>query len=439
MANVWSALRRRKVVQWGVVYVAAAWGFLQGLEYISESFNWPQQVRQIAVLALVIGLPVVLVLAWYHGDRGQQRITTPEFAILTLLLLLGGGAFWYYQRTSETPTAASMAAQPAAPAAPPLEAAAAPDHKSIAVLPFADMSPAKDQEYMSDGIAEELLNLLAKVSDLKVIARTSSFAFKDQSIEIAEIAKRLNVAHVLEGSVRKSGNKLRITAQLIRTADSTHLWSQTYDRDLAEVFAIQDEIAGAIVQALQINFMGGALERRAGETQNLAAYELVLRASTYEYTEAGLDAAEGYLKQAVELDPGYGAAWDGLAGVVASKTDEYFLPVREGYERARQLAQHASELSPGLAGPHVTLQSIYIGYGDWAAAQSAGQRALALAPTDPGALQIGALLDGAFGRWEEAEGKLRQALLRDPVNAFHYFNLGRTYYGAGRLAESEEM
>ena len=133
---------------------------------------------------------------------------------------------------------------------------------------------ARNQEYLSDGIAEELLNLLAKVPDLKVIARTSSFAFKGEKIEVAEIAKRLNVAHVLEGSVRTSGNKLRITAQLIRTADSTHLWSERYDRPLEDIFAMQDEIANAIVQALQIHLIGGTLNRRKGGTQNLEAYEL---------------------------------------------------------------------------------------------------------------------------------------------------------------------
>ena len=254
--STWTRLRRRKVVQWGLIYVAAAWGFLQGLEYVTETYHWPEQLRQVSFLALLIGLPIVLVLAYYHGDRGQQRITTTEFAILTLLLLLGGGAFWYYQRSSETPTVASTAVQPAAPAAP-LEAAAAPDEKSIAVLPFADMSPKKDQEYMSDGIAEELLNLLAKAPGLKVIARTSTFAFKGEKVDIAEIARRLNVAHILEGSVRTAGNKIRITAQLIRTADSTHLWSETYDRPLDDIFEVQDDIADAIAQALQIKLSGG--------------------------------------------------------------------------------------------------------------------------------------------------------------------------------------
>jgi TolB-like protein len=164
------------------------------------------------VLALVIGLPVVLVLAWYHGDRGQQRVSTPEFAILTLLLLLGGGAFWYYQRAAETAAVASQD--------PPRSPALATD-ASIAVLPFVNMSPDKDQEYFADGISEELLNLLAQVPELRVIARTSSFSFKGKDVDIAEIARRLNVANVLEGSVRKSGDTLRIRHSF-RASDSSH-------------------------------------------------------------------------------------------------------------------------------------------------------------------------------------------------------------------------
>ena len=203
IASVWSALRRRKVVQWGLLYVAGSWGFLQGLEYVGESFNWPQQVRQIAVLALIIGLPIVLVLAWYHGDRGEQRFRGTEIAIIALLLLLGGGIFWVYQRASETAPG---------PTAPPTAAAFATD-ASIAVLPFVNMSPDKEQEYFADGISEELLNLLAQVPELRVIARTSSFSFKGKDAEISEIARRLNVTNVLEGSVRRSGNKLRITAR----------------------------------------------------------------------------------------------------------------------------------------------------------------------------------------------------------------------------------
>ena len=172
----------------------------------------------------------------------------------------------------------------------------------------------KDQEYIADGMAEEILNLLAQVPDLKVIARTSSFYFKGKNIEIADIAKKLGVAHVLEGSIRKSGDQLRMTAQLVR-ADSTHLWSETYDRALDDVFEVQDEIANAVVQALQIKLMGGELSRRKGGTQNLEAYQLYLRAESAhdQNTKSSLDAAGEYLDQAIKLDPSYGMAWALLA------------------------------------------------------------------------------------------------------------------------------
>ena len=173
--GVWDRLRRRKVVQWGLVYVAAAWGFLQGLEYVGESFNWPQQVRQVAVLVLVIGLPIVLVLAWYHGDRGQQRVSTPEFAILTLLLLLGGGAFWYYQHTSE-------AGRDVAHTASAVEREPSPSTKdarpSVAVLPFENRSREADDAFFVDGIHDDILTQLSKVSALRVISRTSVERFR---------------------------------------------------------------------------------------------------------------------------------------------------------------------------------------------------------------------------------------------------------------------
>ena len=219
--DLWARLRRRKLVQWGVAYAAGAWGFQQGLAYVSTLLGWPVQVQRLTGLALLIGLPIALVLAWYHGDRGQRQVTRSELAILTVLFLLGGGVFWYFQRTSETSTVAAPS--------PPSAAAFATD-ASIAVLPFVNMSADKEQEYFADGISEELLNLLAQVPELRVIARTSSFSFKGKDVDIAEIARRLNVANVLEGSVRKSGDKLRITAQLVRASDSSHLWSQTYDR-----------------------------------------------------------------------------------------------------------------------------------------------------------------------------------------------------------------
>ena len=434
-----AALRQRKVVQWGIAYAAGAWGLLQGLAYITDTFHWPEQIQQLATLALLVGLPVVLVLAWFHGDRGHRRVTRTELAILTVLFLLGGGLFWRYQRTSETmpPVATPVSSVPAV--ASPM-ATAAPNEKSIAVLPFADMSAEKNQEYMSDGMAEELLNLLAQVPDLKVIARTSSFAFKGKDVPIAEIARQLNVAHVVEGSIRKSGNTLRITAQLIRTADSTQLWSETYDRPLDDIFAVQDEIANAIVQALQIKLMGGNLSSREGGTQNLEAYQLYLRAvsANFQNTRSSLDAAGEYLEQAIKLDPDYGLAWSQLSEISVNKADQGLVNVTEGYERARRAAQRAAQLSPELAEARARLQYVHVAFDwDWVAAEADGRQALAITTTDPEVLNTAGVLSYVLGRWDNAERQLRAALVRDPLNTYAMWNLGFTYYGAGRFADSE--
>ncbi|HSQ69674.1 MAG TPA: hypothetical protein VLM41_06275, partial [Steroidobacteraceae bacterium] len=210
--STWDKLRRRKVVQWGVAYAAGAWGFLQGLEYVSDTFGWPGRLQQLATLGLAIGLPVVLVIAWYHGDRGQQRVTAAELAIITLLFLVGGGIFWRYEHAAEVPAqpAETTAAAPAATVA-----AAETVEASIAVLPFVNMSDAADTEYFSDGLAEEILNALAQIPGLRVPSRTSSFAFRGQQIDLRSVATTLAVAHVLEGSVRRDGERIRVTAQLI--------------------------------------------------------------------------------------------------------------------------------------------------------------------------------------------------------------------------------
>jgi TolB-like protein/tetratricopeptide (TPR) repeat protein len=355
-------------------------------------------------------------------------------SVALLLVGLSGGLWSYYQGATDAPSEIAPASTV------PTVSAAALNEKSIAVLPFVDMSAEKNQEYMSDGIAEELLNLLAQVPDLKVIARTSSFAFKGEKIEVSEIAKRLNVAHVLEGSVRTSGNRLRVTAQLVRTADSTHLWSEKYDRPLNDIFAVQDEIANAIVQALQIRLMGGKLTRREGGTQNLEAYQLYLRSSSLQDRTApsSLDAAGEYAERAIRLDANYGLAWYELANTFAHKADNALLPATEGYERARQLAQHALELSPDLIEAHVRLGYIHRQLDwDWAAADAALQRALAIDPTNSFALRVAGMLSTTLGRWDDAELQFRAALVRDPLDRYAIWNLGNSYYLAGRFAESE--
>jgi TolB-like protein/Flp pilus assembly protein TadD len=424
IANIWSALRRRKVVQWGLVYVAAAWGFLQGLEYVTETFHWPEQLRQIAFLALLIGLPIALVLAYYHGDRGQQRITTPELAILTVLLLLGGGAFWYYQRASETSTATSSPT--------PTTAAFATD-ASIAVLPFVNMSPDLDQEYFADGISEELLNLLAQVPELRVIARTSSFSFKGKDVDISEIARKLNVANVLEGSVRKSGDTLRITAQLVRASDSSHLWSQTYDRQMTDVFKVQDEIAAAVVEQLKVTLLGAAPKARTTDPEAYALYLQAVQLGRLRTAEA-YQQSDALYQKVLAIDPRYAPAWGGLAGNFANKVNLGLLSGQEGNAKAREAAMKALTIDEGYAPAHARLGLIAMyGDSDLAAAARHFERALALDPAGPGVLNNSALLLESLGRLDEALALAGVLVRRDPVNVSALFNLGLYQRYAGRL------
>jgi TolB-like protein/predicted Zn-dependent protease len=313
--------------------------------------------------------------------------------------------------------------------------------KSIAVLPFADMSENHDQEYLADGMTEEIINLLAQVSDLLVPARTSAFYFKGKDVKITDIARELGVAHVLEGSIRRAGNHLRVTAQLVRAENGFHLWSETYDRELSDVFALQDEIANTVAQALQIRLTGGELNRRKGGTRNLEAYQLLLRSYSAgnQSTATSFDEALRDAEEAARLDPEYGLAWSQQAYVTSTKADNALSDGAGAYPRARQLAMHALELSPDIAETHALLQRLYVTLDwDWAAAAREEKMALAIDPTDPPSLQIAGTLAAARGRWDDAERLFRLALTRDPLSSWVLFGLANTYYGAGRLDKAIE-
>ncbi len=245
--GTWAKLRRRKVVQWGVTYAAAGWTLLQALEYAVETFHWPEPIRQLTTLAVLVGLPVVLVIAWYHGDRGEQRVTGTELVIVALLFLVGGGILWLYEPAEESARVPGEAPD-ATSATKPVAAAEA----SVAVLPFNALSSGADDSYFADGLTEEIINALAALPDLLVTARTSAFHFKGKDVPIPEIAAALGVAHIVEGSVRRSGDKVRITAQLVRASDGFHLWSETYDHSLGDVFAVQTRIAESVAGALGV-------------------------------------------------------------------------------------------------------------------------------------------------------------------------------------------
>jgi TolB-like protein/DNA-binding winged helix-turn-helix (wHTH) protein/Tfp pilus assembly protein PilF len=312
--------------------------------------------------------------------------------------------------------------------------------KSIAVLPFLDMSEGKDQEYFADGMVEEITDRLANVSDLRVAARTSAFYFKNKAVQVPEIARELGVAHVLEGSVRQSGDHLRITVQLVRADTGLHLWSDTYDGDLRDVFKVQDEITNAVVQALQISLMGGTVNRRSGGTSNLEAYQLYLRGrGLYGLTSAtSLRAAHGYFEQAIQLDPNFGNGWAWLAVATVIFTDVGLVEPAIGYENARHQAQHALELSPDLFYAHFALMYVYRTYDwNWSAAQAELDEMGRLEPNNADVPLFQGLLDWSLGQWGPAERELRSAIKGNPLFSDAYYNLGIALYGAKRFREAE--
>lgn len=245
--GLWTKLRRRKVAQWGIAYAAAAWTLLQAVEYATETFHWPEPIRQWTTLAALFGLPVVLVIAWYHGDRGEQGVPRTELLLIMLLFLVGGTGFWLYEPAGESVGEPGEMPAVGTSVKPTVTAEA-----SVAVLPFAVLSSGADDSYFADGLTEEIINALAALPDLLVTARTSAFHFKGKDVPIPEIAATLGVAHIVEGSVRRSGDNARITAQLIRAADGFHLWSATYDHKLDDVFAVQTQIAESVADTLGV-------------------------------------------------------------------------------------------------------------------------------------------------------------------------------------------
>src|SRR5262249_27163882 len=305
----------------------------------------------------------------------------------------------------------------------PVQSGAIVADKSIAVLPFVNTSEDKANEFFSDGISEELLNLLSKVPQLQVAARTSSFSFKGKQIEIPEIARQLHVANVLEGSVRRSGEQLRITAQIIRAAEGYHLWSETYDRKMDDIFKIQDEIAGEVVKELKVKLLGAAPKVRTTDPKAYALY-LQGRELGRQMNPEAFAKSDALFRQALEIDPRYVPAWDGLANNFFNKAGMGLVSGQEGYARAREAAEKALAIDPDYAPAHARLGLIAMnGDNDLAAAARHFQRALALDPTDPIVLGNAATFLKSLGRLDEALALLEAFVRRDPVNVTLLYNL----------------
>lgn len=326
--------------------------------------------------------------------------------------------------------------EPASVSEEPFQASAVLQSPSIVILPFTNLSADAGQEYFSDGITEELLNLLARFPDLRVISRSSAFSYRDRNADAQTIAAELNVSHILEGSVRRSGQDVRIRAQLIDARADTQVWSATFDRTLGDIFATQDEIAGAVVDRLKVDLLG---DRPIIRERNPESYELYLRARyvARQFTPEAFDTAIALLEQALALDPEYADAWDELGRNYRRQAGQGLRPVDESYALSRNATDRAIALDPTLASAHRSLAVIARNYDrDLAAAAAHIKRAYDLGPTIADTIGNAAAMAGSLGRIDQAIALQEHAASSDPVNSLISTHRGVLYLHAGRYDDA---
>jgi TolB-like protein/Tfp pilus assembly protein PilF len=442
--SLFAELKRRNVFRVGAAYAVAAWVLLQVLDVVGEILQLPPWGGRLILALLVAGFVLTLIFAWAYEltpeglkresevDRSRSAATQTgrrlnRVIILTLVLALALFAadkfLWDPARDRALAAAAAeqarseVQAETAAAAAATEQAAA---ENSIAVLPFADMSPGGDQQYFSDGIAEELLNALVRVDGLEVASRTSSFAFRGDQRSLREIAQALGVSHILEGSVRRAGDRVRITAQLIEADSDRHLWSETFDRDLDDVLAVQGEIANAIVSSMKDEL---GLDIRpdqaaiAAHTGSADAYDLYLQGRALILARSEIDRAIVLLEQAVAIDPGFAKAWEVLGAAYYIAPSWGFALDGDSYARAVAASERALELDPGLALPWSVLGQVglFTETHNYRRAIEYDARALAADPNGATVHLWAALNLADLGYTERAIARVRRCLEIDPA------------------------
>ena len=434
----------------GGLYLVAAWLIVQVAETLLPLYATPDWVLKTIVLLLAIGFVPALVFAWIFeltpegikrdADVDKSRSIASHTAqrmnrVLVALLILALGYFAVDKYLLAPQRIVAVDAM-----VNPVEAGpeSGSELASIAVLPFVDMSREHDQEYFSDGLSEELLNLLAQLPQLRVIARTSSFSFKGKDVDVSTIAKTLNVGHVLEGSVRKSGDTIRITAQLVRASDSSHVWSQTYDRQLTDVFKVQDEIAAAIVSTLEARLAGTPVPATPARQVVPAAYDAYLQgraivAKRYE----NLDSAIQAFDRAIAIDPGYSAAYSGKAFVMLLRPlwlQGTSTPAV--LDEARRWANVALQLDSQNAEAYMVRGTAAAYAGDPVAAEADLSHALSLSPGNADILKFDGDFRQTFGDLAGAERDKRKAMALDPLAFVHPMNLSDILASQGRFPEA---
>lgn len=361
-ASLFTELKRRHVYRVGAAYAVVGWLLIEVATQVFPVFHIPDWAAQVVVLVILIGFPIALVLAWAFDVTPRGIVRTPD--------------------SVETP-APTPSTQPAGIGSGGLASAAdaSPPGTSVAILPFTDLSQARDQDWFCDGLAEEIIDVLCCVRGLRVASRTASFRYRDGSVDPKEIGQQLRVGAILEGSVRKSGERLRITTQLVDTANGYHLWSESYDRNIEDVFAIQTEIARKVSAALRVSLTGEEAARREHYApRNMRAHEFYLRGRQLvgKISQTAWRQAPALFRRAIELDPDYAQAHAGLADVLAQMLLWRFARAEEVLPEATRAAHRALELAPDLAEAHVALGHVRSLTGDNEGATRSFERALEL-------------------------------------------------------------
>jgi TolB-like protein/Tfp pilus assembly protein PilF len=425
-----SELKRRNVLRMAVLYTVAAWLIVQVAEVLIDLAKLPDWIGTTTLWLLAVGFPIALIFSWFFEITPEgvslEKHVDPEVSIthvtgrrldfIVISLLCAAVILFAYDKWWMR----------------------GPPQNSIAVLPFVNMSDDAANEYFSDGISEELLSLLAKIPELRVISRTSAFAYKGTDASLIDVARALNVTHILEGSVRKSDRQVRITTQLIDARSDSHVWSETYDRTLDDIFSVQDEIARIVVERLKVDLLGAT---PVVETTNPEAYSAYLQARylTQIITEESLSKALDLYKYSLEIDGRYIPAWLGLSSVYSRMAGVRLISAAEALELSTEALDRALDLAPESA---VALNRLgwieFKNRGDMAKAASYIQRSLQIEPTNTDLIGNASIFLTALGRSNQAIQLAEYQVNRDPANAVALNNLGIRFRYAGQVEEARE-
>jgi TolB-like protein len=434
-------LKRRNVYKVAIAYGVVAWLLMQIASQIFPFFDIPNWAVRLVVLALILGFPIALIIAWAfeltpEGIRRTEDVGLSEkgasknqtwIYIVVVGAALSVGLFFVGRYTAGNATPRQS------------ELATAVPRKSIAVLPLLNESGDSKDEYFSDGLSEELIAALAQITGLKVIGRSSSFRFKDRTEEPKTIGEKLGVATLLEGTVRKQGDRVRIVAELVNAADGIELWTRTFDRELKDIFAVQQEIARAVAESLKVTLLGSEEKSTQMATNSVEAHNAYLQAHFHRQRGNVEDYRKAitYFDRAIELDPNYALAyaersetWTIIGDLTGQRST--------AYPKARSDAEKAVAIAPSLAEAHAALGWVRA-FTEWKFAEGLSelQRAKELSPANPTANDLLARVIVYRGRLEEAERQARQAVELDPLSAATQFTLGRVLFYAGKLDEAD--